>query len=197
MKPPDPRLPAIVLAAGASTRLGRPKQLESFYGEPLLERAVRLACEAGCAPVVVLGSSAERILAECSMPGAQIVLNPEWAGGMASSLRAGLQALASGAAGTLVLTCDQPAVSVGHLRTLAVQGLEAGRIVASAYAGRRGVPAYFPAGDFPELLQLEGDTGARELLYSAVFVELLGGELDVDTEGALEQARRLRPIDVP
>jgi CTP:molybdopterin cytidylyltransferase MocA len=88
----------------------------------------------------------------------------------------------------VVLACDQPAVTAEHLRELARGGDE---IVASSYAGRKGVPAYFPARVFPELLELRGDAGARGLLQTARVVELPGGELDIDTVEDLEQAVRL------
>jgi CTP:molybdopterin cytidylyltransferase MocA len=84
------------------------------------------------------------------------------------------------------MTCDQPAVTAGHLRKLTATG----EITASAYAGRRGVPAYFPAAAFPALMRLTGDAGARELLRDAATVELAGGELDVDTAVDLDEAKR-------
>ena len=84
---------AVVLAAGASTRLGEPKQLIAIGGETLLERAVRTAREAGCAPVVVvLGADAERIRERCDLGDALAVVNEEWQEGMASSIRIGVAA---------------------------------------------------------------------------------------------------------
>jgi len=179
---------AIVLAAGASTRLGEPKQLIVIDGETLLERAVRTAREANCAPVVVvLGANAERIREQCDLGDAVVVVNEAWEEeGMASSIRIGVDAL-GGTDGVVLMTCDQPAVTADHLRAL----MRSAEVTASAYAGRRGVPAYFPASSVPELLQLRGDTGARELVRSAVAVELAGGELDVDTYRELVRAREL------
>src|SRR5437868_14169899 len=82
----------IVLAAGASSRMGTPKQLLRYDGETLLRRAVRVALGARCRPaVVVLGAQAEALRGE--VVGAQVVINEEWAEGMASSLRCGLRAL--------------------------------------------------------------------------------------------------------
>lgn len=92
-------------------------------------------------------------------------------------------------AGVVVMTCDQPAVSAAHLRGLAGGAGEV--VVASAYAGRRGVPAYFPARMFGELMELRGDAGARELLRGARAIALPDGELDVDTEEVLARARML------
>ena len=178
---------AMVLAAGASTRLGEPKQLVMLGGETLLERAVRVAREAGCLPVVVvLGASARLIQAGCELGDAVVVVNEDWTEGMGSSVRAGARALTD-VDGCVVLTCDMPAVTAAHLREL----MTSGEVTASAYVGRRGVPAYFPAGSFASLMELHGDAGARELLRSARSVELIGGELDVDTMTDLESVRDL------
>jgi len=87
----------------------------------------------------------------------------------------------------VVMTCDQPAVTVEHLQLL-MRGPD---VKASSYTGRKGVPAFFPKRYFEELEALRGDVGARELLRSAEAVELKGGELDVDTVGDLKRARRL------
>jgi molybdenum cofactor cytidylyltransferase len=176
---------AVVLAAGASTRLGSPKQLVRLGSENLLERAVRVAREAGCSPVVVvLGASADLIQAECALGDALIVVNGEWASGMGSSVAAGVRALGE-VDGCLVMTCDMPAVSSVHLRELAASG----EVSASYYAGRRGVPAYFPAASFGELMELRGDAGAREVLFLARSVELVRGEVDLDTVSDLERVR--------
>jgi molybdenum cofactor cytidylyltransferase len=176
---------AIVLAAGASTRLGEPKQLVELGSETLLERAVRTARDAGCAPiVVVLGANSEQILERSNLGDAVVVLNETWDEGMASSIRVGIGAVA-GADSVLLMTCDQPAATADHLRKLTASS----EITASAYAARRGVPAYFPASTFPALMQLRGDAGARELLRDATAIELPGGELDVDTLPDLVQAR--------
>jgi molybdenum cofactor cytidylyltransferase len=178
---------AIVLAAGASKRLGHPKQLVEIGGETLLECAVRTAQVAGCAPVVVvLGSCAEQILKRCNLSDAIAVVNLAWEEGMASSIRAGMAA-ASGAEGVVLMTCDQPAVTAAHLRAL----MATRSLAASAYAGRRGVPAYFPAALFAKLLALSGDAGARDLLREAAAVDLRGGELDVDTVADLNEAKLL------
>ena len=173
---------AIVLAAGASTRLGEPKQLIAIGGETLLERAVRTAREAGCAPVVVvLGADAEWIRERCDLGDGLVIVNLDWEEGMASSIRIGVAAV-HGADGVVLMTCDQPAVTAGHLRKLTATG----EITASAYAGRRGVPA----AAVPALMRLTGDAGARELLRDAATVELAGGELDVDTAVDLDEAKR-------
>jgi CTP:molybdopterin cytidylyltransferase MocA len=186
------RVAAVILAAGASTRLGEPKQLAMLGGERLLERAVRVAVEAGCTPVVVvLGAEAERILAECDFRTADVVINEAWREGMAASIRAGVAAIAGVCDAAVVMTCDQPAVTADHLRKLAATCGEVP--AASAYAGRKGVPACFAAGHFAELMNLHGDAGARSLLESAQAVDLESGELDIDTLESLEAARTAFP----
>ncbi|HWZ52488.1 MAG TPA: nucleotidyltransferase family protein [Granulicella sp.] len=182
---------AVLLAAGASTRLGSPKQMARLGGQTLLERAVRTALEAGLRPIYLVVAAGQEetpclpdLVQHPEAPTVVTVVNPDTAEGMASSLRAGITA-AREAAGVIVLACDQPAVTAEHLRELA-EGAD--EIVASAYAGRKGVPAYFPSSAFAELLKLRGDSGARELLQAARAVKLPGGELDVDTVEDLERA---------
>ena len=182
---------AIVLAAGASRRLGEPKQLVKLGNENLLERTVRVAREAGLAPIVaVLGFQSDRILANSTLGDASIVVNHQWEEGMASSIRVGVgtaHTLAPELEGFIILACDQPAVTPQHLQSIA----SATTVTASSYAGRCGVPAYFPAASLEQLMELSGDAGARELLQAANSIELPHGELDVDTPGDLRLARTL------
>ena len=187
---PAQRAAAVVLAAGASSRLGQPKQLVRLAGEALLERAVRLAQEAGCAPViVVLGAAADVIESSCNLSDAQIIHNPQWTEGMASSIRSAVSQLPGEVEALLVLACDQPAVTASHLRALCAAAAGGG-VAASAYGTRRGVPACFPASAFTGLMHLQGDTGARDLLQSARAIDLPGGELDVDTPESLAEMMR-------
>jgi molybdenum cofactor cytidylyltransferase len=182
---------AVVLAAGASTRLGEPKQLVVLGGETLLERAVRTAREAGCAPVVVvLGAAHVEVLGHSRIGDAVPVINAEWMEGMASSIRLGVRTLgcvAKDAKGVVLMACDQPAVTAAHLRAL----MGSGKVTASAYAGRRGVPAYFPMAAFAELMSLRGDAGARELLREVDAIDLPDGDVDVDTAVDVDVAERL------
>lgn len=184
-------IPAIVLAAGASVRLGQPKQLlriPESAGEALLERALRLAREADAAPVfVVLGAHADAIQNQTPLHHSTVLLNPEWQEGMASSLRTGILAViekSPSASGVLILVCDQPALSAEHLRSLIAAHRDAPEsATASQYAGRYGVPVVLPRAMFPAILQLSGDQGARAILRHAAQVnalELAGGEWDID-----------------
>ena len=182
---------AVILAAGASTRLGEPKQLVMLAGETLVERTVRIASEAGCSPVVVvLGAAYVEILAHCSLGDAVPVINDGWLEGMASSIRLGVRTLgfiAKEAEGVLLMTCDQPAVTVQHLHRVMTRQ----EVKASRYAERNGVPAYFPKRYFGELMALTGDAGARDLLAQARSEDLEHGELDIDTPEDCERAREL------
>jgi molybdenum cofactor cytidylyltransferase len=182
------KVAAVVLAGGASLRLGTPKQLIRLGGEALVERTVRICREAGCDPVVVvLGSAADKVRSTCSLEDAMVVMNRHWHEGMASSIAQGVSALEDGVDGCVITTCDMPAVLPDHLRRLA----DSGEMTASAYAGRHGVPAYFPRDRFPQLMSLTGDTGARDLLKSCPAIPLDGGELDIDTPQDLERAIEL------
>lgn len=148
---------------------------------------MRVAREAGCSPVVVvLGASAASIQAGCDLGAAVIVTNQDWAEGMGSSVRVGVGALQDLDA-CVVTTCDMLAVTAAHLQSL----MATGEVTASSYAGRPGVPAYFPVSAFPSLMELRGDAGAKGLLRSARLLELVGGELDIDTVEDLDRARKL------
>lgn len=154
----------------------------------MLERSVRVCREAGCARVVVvLGASADEVRKRCVLGDAVVVMNDAWDEGMGSSVRAGIGELPPNVDGCVIVTCDQPAVTAEHLRAL----MASGEVMASAYTGRRGVPAYFPRTIFEELKKLRGDGGARELLKDAKALQLAGGELDVDTPEDLKRAQEL------
>lgn len=182
---------SVVLAAGQSKRLGAAKQMARVGGQTLLERAVRTALQAGLEPVFVVVSEEQKAAFCMANLDSRVVMvgNAEATEGMASSVRAGVRSAesAGAVAGVVLLACDQPAVTAEHLEELARGG---DAVVASAYAGRKGVPAYFPARAFTELLELRGDAGARGMLQEARAVALSGGEMDVDTVEDLEAAIR-------
>lgn len=192
-------LPTIVLAAGASTRLGQPKQLVSVDGEMLLERAMRMAREAGTSPIlVVLGAHFAPICARIDFQDAIPVLNEEWQHGISTSIHSGLRELdvrAPDSRCALLMTCDQPRLTAAHLRALiaAFQAQSASSIAASSYAGALGTPAIFPRSLFPQLLALRDDKGARALIAAAslkvVTVPFAGGETDIDEPADLDQLR--------
>ena len=165
------RVAAIVLAAGASLRFGSPKQLITLCGETLVERTVRVASEAGLDPI--LGVVSPQFPLANTPSGMTAVINHAALEGMATSIKCGLQALQNTTAslsGAIILACDQPSVTVEHLQHLA---LGAQDVLASAYAGRKGIPAYFPIGA----------------------LDLPAGELDIDTIEDLQTARLLYELD--
>jgi len=184
-------LPAIVLAAGASRRLGQPKQLVQMQGETLLARTIRLTLEAGAGPVgVVLAAGADRMLSSVDGPHVHAVINDQWEHGVATSIHAGLRWLRDGrpeASGVMLLVCDQPGLTSQHVRALLDGFAESDStvIVASVYAGIRGVPAILPKSEFPNLLALDGDQGARRLLLhpdcAVIEVAFESGVIDIDT----------------
>jgi molybdenum cofactor cytidylyltransferase len=159
-------LHAIVLAAGASTRFGSPKQLARINGHPLLQRVLSLAGDQfGPAVTVVLGAHAADISASLPQSSASIVINRDWQEGLASSIRAGVQRLPGACDGALILLADQPLVGAEGLRRLVTAWRRAPRqIIASMYNGVTGVPAVFPRWCFDELCALRGDQGARLIL---------------------------------
>ena len=177
----------VLLAAGASRRLGYPKQLLQVEAETLLHRTTRLALEAGLQPVqVVLGSRAEELQSAIADLPIQIVINQDWPSGMASSLRTGLSTLQATTTHALILVCDQVALTADQLRQLlATSAAHPEKIIASAYGGQPGVPAVFPSAFFDHLLAIEGDRGARELLRThcrhVLSLAFDHGTLDIDT----------------
>ena len=205
----EQRVGIIVLAAGASRRMGEPKQLLRCEGETLLRRAVRAALGSRCRPlIVVLGANAEALGDE--VVGARVAVNEEWAEGMSSSIRCGLRALEAATAGTaeaVVLTlCDQPLVTSGVInRLLDVYETERPPLVASEYgAGAEmtlGVPALFSRALFSELMDLRGAEGAKRVIrrHSGAALNVAAPEaaFDVDTPEdyrALQQREKVKPL---
>jgi molybdenum cofactor cytidylyltransferase len=189
-KPAKPlRIGAIILAAGASTRMGEPKQLLPVGGKPLVARAAEAALASPVWPViVVLGANAELIRPSLTRLPVLTVENTAWAEGMAASIRAGIAALEQFSRtidGALLALCDQPAFSPAVINRLLAAQLDSGRsIVAARYAGRDGAPAIFLRRHFGALAALTGEAGARSLLHPGadlVAVELPELACDVDT----------------
>jgi len=181
----------ILLAAGASTRMGRPKQLLRYQGESLLRRTLCIAMETPFRPLaVVLGFRAEEMEAELEGADALIVRNSTWASGMGSSVAAGLEALLRAEPGldaACFILVDQPHLTAAHLLELRRQLEQAPEKLgaASAYRQTLGVPAIFRKALFPELLKLHGQKGAKPViekykgqLISAPFPQ---GHIDLDT----------------
>lgn len=181
---------AVVLAAGSSSRMGRPKQTLEYRGESLIRRAALAALGAGCSPVVVVtGANAELSRRELEGLDVREAFNPLWATGMASSIRAGVEALVGvdpNASAAVLLLCDQPHVNADVISRLVDAHINNGTpIVASVYGESYGVPALFVRDLFAELTRLEGAAGAKQVIKrhaaSAQFLPFPDGEVDVDT----------------
>jgi molybdenum cofactor cytidylyltransferase len=178
----------LVLAAGESRRLGRPKQLLMWQGRPLIDHAAHTALEARLSPVVVVvGYHAGDMHAAIHAP-VTIVENPRWPEGMSTSLRAGLLALPSDVDAAVMLLVDQPRIGADHLRALVATYRATGKpIVGSTFQGRRGSPTLFDRSLFAALLAITGDEGGRAViqanpgLFETVEVEDELALLDVDT----------------
>lgn len=199
------RFGAIILAAGPSTRMGRPKQLLEIGGQPLLLRAVDAALASPAWPVVVvLGANADAIRPVLARRPVLVAENPAWPEGMASSIRAGvttLQQFSRGLDAALIALCDQPAFSADVIATLvAAQRHTRRSIVAAHYSGRHAAPALFLREHFSTLAHLTGEEGARALLNDhperVAGIDLPSLALDLDTPEDVERSglpQRLGP----
>jgi molybdenum cofactor cytidylyltransferase len=190
------RVAAVVLAAGGSTRFGKPKQFALFQGETLIRRVVAAAIEAGCAPVVaVTGEASAQVTLELTGLTVSIAMNPRWSSGLGSSIGVGVQRamdLAADLDASLLLTCDQPFVTAAVLGQIIQLRLASGKpIVASAYAATLGIPAMFDRSCFADLLRLEEDSGAKKMilarLHDVVSFDFPAGEIDIDTAADYEE----------
>ena len=177
---------ATVLAAGASRRLGRSKQLLKLDGVPFVRHAAECAAEASERLAVVVGCGAETVVESLSGVQFDPLYNLFWSEGIASSIRVAVDwARRHELEALLLVLCDQPHLNVEHLQRLRARYEECGLAVASRYAGTIGAPAIFPAGHYDELSRLEGDRGAARILREGPAVEVVEfprGEIDVDTE---------------
>lgn len=186
-----PFVSAVILAAGASTRMGRPKLALPVRGTPMIRRVAQAALASRCREViVVLGEHADVYRPLLDALAVRIVENPDPGEGMGSSLRAGIAAVRPEADGVVVLLADQPFVTADAIdRLIETAGAGPWRIVASAYHGTVGPPVYFHRALFPELLTLEGDRGARSVIdrypgegVAVPLPEADAADVDTDTD---------------
>jgi CTP:molybdopterin cytidylyltransferase MocA len=189
------RVLGVVLAAGASTRMGRPKQLAELEGRPLLAHALAALDAAPVDRVVVaLGGAAGEVLDRVELGRAEPLVVEGWAAGMGHVLAATLAQAGDDWAAVVVLLGDQPLVpgrAVARLVEAWRSG--AGPVVTATYGGRPGHPKLFDRRLLPDLLRLTGDTGARDLVAAhpewvqRVEVGDLGSDTDVDVEADLDR----------
>jgi molybdenum cofactor cytidylyltransferase len=159
-------LHAAILAAGPSTRFGSPKPLARFEGGLVLHRAVaNAACVAGHSVGVVLGAQAREIAPAMRLSSASVVLNRDWAEGLASTIRAAVRSAPPGCEALLLLLADQVAVTAEDLRRLfAAWRRQPFLIGAALHGGAAGLPAIFPRWAFADLMELRGDRDAGLVL---------------------------------
>ncbi len=187
---------AIVLAAGLSSRMAAPKPVLPLRGKPVLAHVLdALRASRVREILVVLGAEADRVQREVPMGEARVVLNPDYAQGMSTSIRAGLRAASGGREAFLIVLGDQPLVSTATFDALLEQWASTGaRILVPTYEGVRGNPVLLHRSLSAEMESLEGDVGCRALVARhgrevvEVQVEDPGILVDVDT---VEDLRRI------
>jgi CTP:molybdopterin cytidylyltransferase MocA len=193
------RTTGLILAAGSSRRMGTPKQLLSIDGRPLLEVVVGHACASRLDDVlVVLGAAASEIRDRVDLGRARVLINPDHASGMASSLRAGLAAL-DGVDRVVVILGDQPEIGDGLIdRLLDLQERSGLPAAALSFDGLLHPPVVLRRELWGDLMSLEGDVGCRavirarpELVASLASGQDLKHPVDLDTP---EDYRRLQPV---
>jgi len=186
-------LSIIIPAAGASRRLGQPKQLVQYKGQSLVYRAIQSAESLSPGEILVItGAGAEAVQAEVQKTAARCVHNPDWSSGMGTSIAKGAQSVDGKSHGLMVLLCDQWRIRPEDLQLLVKKWRDdPSRIICSATEDRCGPPVIFPAGCLQELGVLTGDHGARAVidrnrdLVSRVVLE--NAASDLDTPSQLQQ----------
>jgi len=189
--PRAPKIAAIVLAAGLSSRMGRNKLLTDIGGKPLVRRVAEAAAVSGVDQVVVVsGNAAADTAAALTGLHVAIVENPDFRNGLSTSLKCGLQALPGDCDGAIVLLGDMPAITPALIDKLiaAFDPSEARAICVAAWKGKRGNPVLWGRQFFADMLQLEGDVGAKHLMAA-------NGELVCEVEAADDAP--LVDIDTP
>jgi molybdenum cofactor cytidylyltransferase len=189
-----PKIAGVLLAAGASRRLGEPKQLVMYNSSPLVRHAASLAlqvCDAGL--IVVTGAHHDAIVAALEGLPVQAVYSADWPEGIGASIRQGIASVHRDVGAILLTVCDQPFVSTEDIRNLfTAWKRNPDRIAAAGYSGTRGVPAIFPAHLRQKLLHLQGDRGAKNIIDTAAEITVVpmpNGSFDIDTPDQLHRLR--------
>lgn len=159
----DQMIPAIVLAAGASSRCPGGKLLQSYRGRPLLEWTLEALQESRVGPIVLVTGHASDQIQSLAGPRVHSVHNPNWSEGISSSIRVGIENLPESCPGVLLALGDTPFFTPETLHRIIGPGAEQ-EIRVPIYRGQMGHPKYFPSWLFPELKQLAGDRGAKALI---------------------------------
>ena len=196
-----PSTAIILLAAGASTRMGSPKLLLTYGNRGLLRHAAEVAAASVCRPIlVVLGAYANQLVPEIGNLPVQSLINERWADGMGSSIQIGVGAIktydrADNIKALVLMLCDQPYVTAAVINNLVAAYHSSGKgIIASEYAGTLGVPALFGREYFAELVTMSGAAGAKLIIAThasdVVSVPFPKGITDIDTAEDYRQLQR-------
>jgi molybdenum cofactor cytidylyltransferase len=191
-----PTVFAVILAAGASSRFGATKQAAEIDGVTMVQRAFQAASRVcGGRVITVLGHDAPHVLCSMQARSGFLVINEDYASGLASSIAAAARACPLPADALLLLLADQVLVTADHLGILLQRWSGAhDEIVATAYADTEGPPVLMPRATFAELRSLSGDTGARALFRDARFrlqtVQFEDAAVDIDTPSDLSRLLR-------
>jgi molybdenum cofactor cytidylyltransferase len=185
----------IILAAGQSSRMGKPKQQLQYQGNSLLQHAINIALQSPYRPVVVvLGAFADDILPTITPKPIDVIINTKWEEGMASSIHAGIDYLQKtpGVSNALIMLCDQPHVSSRLLTDMVRKKDQSDKgIVACAYNNTIGVPVLFDKKYFTDLLLLTGKEGAKKILTAnpadIAIIDFPLGTIDIDTMSDYEK----------
>ncbi|MGF7078488.1 nucleotidyltransferase family protein [Mucilaginibacter sp. UYCu711] len=188
----------IILAAGASSRLGFPKQTLLYKGKTLLEIAIEAGLKSKCRPVtVVLGSSADKIEPGIKNYNIDIIHNPDWQAGMGSSIALAIKEIQKneGVSQVVIMLCDQPFVTSRLIDSLLYKQQETNKkIIACTYNDTIGVPVLFNRKLFDELTLLQGQEGAKKVLNAhpddISTMPFEKGGVDIDTVGDYEALLR-------
>jgi len=190
----------VILAAGASSRLGFPKQLVEYKGKALLQRMVDLVNSLTFdSRILVLGSGVDEIKSQLKPGDIKVIVNKNWEEGMASSIRLGLNEaleIEKELDHLLILLSDQPLVTKEQIQELIdLQINKNSSATFSEYDGDIGVPAIFSSSVFPDLQKLQGDHGAKKMIYQEGFeyetLKLEEANFDVDTMNDVELLKKM------
>lgn len=181
----------IILAAGASSRMGIPKQLLLVDGKTLIKRICDTAMDTPCHPIVtVLGANRNLIRKETERMPITVIDNPQWENGMSSSIKMGLAGAymtEKAIEAAIFLTVDMPYVNAELINKMIekAESDEKIEIVACKYDNQMGIPVLFKRGLFTDLLELTGDEGAKKVVMKnkdkTAFLDFPEGKLDLDT----------------
>lgn len=194
----------IILAAGSSSRLGKPKQLVNFGGKSLLQHVVDEA--SSCVftnRLIVYGSSGEAIISSLDLRDFTPVENPDWSEGIGSSIRIGTaraKEMNPSLKHLMFLLSDQPFLTHSIIRRLIDQhSQKKAGITASVYDSCIGVPVIFSQSYFKDLLALKGDQGAKKIILEAEndlqVIDFPMGGFDIDTPDDLRKIEEIEKIE--